>query len=79
MNESKTIQAATEISDAELTAVVGGEEAFVSPNLPGKDELPESALNGIAGGTSRPPSGDSNPSDLTNTTVSSDQIINPHP
>ncbi|MDX2215803.1 MAG: hypothetical protein SFY66_21245 [Oculatellaceae cyanobacterium bins.114] len=75
MSEDKTIHSDAEISDEDLESVSGGEDNF--PAFPNQGELPDSVLEGVAGGT-RPPSGDSNPSDLTNTTVNSDDIIKPH-
>lgn len=41
-----------------------------------QDELSDEQLKGVAGGV-RPPSGDSNPSDLGNRTVNADDIIDP--
>ncbi|MBD2462688.1 hypothetical protein H6G89_16735 [Oscillatoria sp. FACHB-1407] len=42
-----------------------------------QEELSEDQLKAVAGGV-RPPSGDSNPSDLNNPTVDTSDIINPH-
>ena len=41
-----------------------------------QDELSDEQLKGVAGGV-RPPSGDSNPSDLFNHTVNTDEVISP--
>lgn len=41
-------------------------------------ELSDEQLKEVAGGTGRPPSGDSNPSDLGNSTVDTSDVINPH-
>jgi hypothetical protein len=43
-----------------------------------KEELSDEQLKAVAGGV-RPPSGDSNPSDLKNPTVDTSQVVNPHP
>ncbi len=43
------------------------------------EEISDESLKKVAGGAGRPPSGDSNPSDLDNGTVGSGDIINPHP
>jgi len=42
------------------------------------EELSDEQLKGVAGGVGRPPSGDLNPSDLSNPTVDTSDIINPH-
>ncbi|MDX2213497.1 MAG: hypothetical protein SFY66_09430 [Oculatellaceae cyanobacterium bins.114] len=42
------------------------------------EELSDEQLKGVAGGAGRPPSGDLNPSDLTNPTVDTSEVINPH-
>ncbi|MBD2463071.1 hypothetical protein H6G89_18710 [Oscillatoria sp. FACHB-1407] len=45
--------------------------------IPASEELSDQQLNSVAGGTSRPPSGDLNPSDLNNPTVDTSDVINP--
>jgi len=40
-------------------------------------ELSDDQLQEVAGGTQRPPSGDLNPSDLTNPTVDTSEVIDP--
>ena len=44
-----------------------------------QEELSDDQLKSAAGGVGQPPSGDANPSDLTNSTVDANDIINPHP
>lgn len=41
------------------------------------EKLSDEQLKEVAGGV-RPPSGDSNPSDLSNRTINTDDIIDPH-
>ncbi|NEQ25994.1 MAG: hypothetical protein F6K28_44475 [Microcoleus sp. SIO2G3] len=43
-----------------------------------QEELSADQLKNVAGGAGRPPSGDANPSDLSNSTVDTSDIVDPH-
>ena len=43
------------------------------------EEISPQQLEEVVGGSGKPPSGDSNPGDLTNPTVDTSDIINPQP
>ncbi len=49
----------------------------INRNPKNNEELSDEQLKNVAGGV-RPPSGDANPSDLSNSTVDTSEIIDPH-
>lgn len=66
------------MSDSTQTKDLSAEE-MPADDKQSQEELSDQELKGATGGVGRPPSGDANPSDLTNSTVDTSDIINPHP